>query len=161
MNKNIITEEGYKLIKKKLSDLEKQSKLIADKLTYARLDGDLSENADWIVLRENLENTHDKINRIRKILENSDVVEKSENSDKVVQVGSIIKYLIINNDGVEVNKELEIEITSEMDSDPFVGKVSYLSPLGSALLNKEIGEVVEINNSNVLNKYKVRILKIR
>jgi len=46
MNKNVITKEGYQLIKKRLSDLEKQSKLIADRLTYARLDGDLSENAD-------------------------------------------------------------------------------------------------------------------
>jgi transcription elongation GreA/GreB family factor len=46
MNKNIITKEGYELIKKRLSDLEKQSKIIADKLKYARMDGDLSENAD-------------------------------------------------------------------------------------------------------------------
>jgi transcription elongation GreA/GreB family factor len=46
MNKSMITEEGYQLIKKKLSDLEKNSKIIADRLSYARLDGDLSENAD-------------------------------------------------------------------------------------------------------------------
>ncbi|WNE41842.1 MAG: Transcription elongation factor GreA [Mycoplasmataceae bacterium] len=161
MNKNVITKEGYQLIKKRLSDLEKQSKLIADRLTYARLDGDLSENADWIVLRENLENTHDKINRIRKILENSDVVERNENSEKIVQVGSVVNYLIIDNSGTSTNKELEIEITSEMDSDPFVGKVSYLSPLGSSLINKEVGEEVEVNNSNVLKRYKIRILKIR
>jgi transcription elongation GreA/GreB family factor len=108
-----------------------------------------------------LESTHDKINRIRKILENSEVIERNENNENIVQVGSIVRYSIIKNSGLENDKESEIEITSEMDSDPFVGKVSYLSPLGSSLINREIGEIVEVNNSNILNSYKVRILKIR
>ncbi len=46
MNKNVITEEGYQLIKERISKHEQESKEIADKLSYARLDGDLSENAD-------------------------------------------------------------------------------------------------------------------
>ena len=46
MKKNIVTEEGYQLMKKKLNDLEADSKRIASNLSYVRLDGDLSENAD-------------------------------------------------------------------------------------------------------------------
>jgi len=44
--KVLITESGYLILKNKLIDLEKNSKIISDKLKYARIDGDLSENAE-------------------------------------------------------------------------------------------------------------------
>jgi transcription elongation factor GreA len=152
----MMTKNGYQLLKSKLIDLEKESKIISNKLTYARIDGDLSENADWKALRENLEITHDKINKIRKDLENSNIIQGNDKNNDSVRIGNKVVYSIIGKD-----ETLEVEITSEIEANPFVNKVSYLSPLGSALLNKEIGKVVEINNSNVLNKYKVKILKIR
>ena len=163
----MMTKNGYQLLKSKLIDLEKESKIISNKLTYARIDGDLSENADWKALRENLEITHDKINKIRKDLENASIIQGNDKNNDSVRIGNKVVYSILNNDEKVGNfskqsfETSEVEITSEIEANPFIKKISYLSPLGSALLNKEIGEVVEINNSNVLNKYKVRILKIR
>lgn len=158
----MITEKGYQLIKKRLSELEKNSKVIADKLSYARLDGDLSENADWIILRENLEIAQDKINKMRTLLENSDVISKSDHEEslKFIQVGSNVSYCILKSDGTLETKESEIEITSEMDSDPFVNKVSDQSPFGASLIGKEVGDIVEVTSPKVSNNYKVKVLKI-
>lgn len=156
----MITEKGYQLIKKRLSELEKNSKVIADKLSYARLDGDLSENADWIILRENLENAQDKINKMRSLLENSEIISKNEEDAEFIQVGSNVTYAILKNDGTLEETTSEIEITSEMDSDPFVNKVSNQSPFGSSLIGKEVGAIVEVVSPKASNSYKVKVLKV-
>ncbi|WNE41359.1 MAG: Transcription elongation factor GreA [Mycoplasmataceae bacterium] len=164
MNKSMITEEGYQLIKVKLRDLEKNSKEIAERLSYARLDGDLSENADWIVLRENLESTHDKINRIRKVLENSDIVKgNTQINCQFIQIGNKVSYSIFDSSNIISDEISEIEITSEIDSDPFINKISYQSPLGSSLIGKSVGDILEIMSSKNLNKrsYKIKVLKIK
>jgi len=154
--KILITEKGYQLLKNKLIDLEKNSKVISDKLTYARIDGDLSENAEWKALRENLEITHDKILRIRRDLDNATIITGNDNNNESVRIGNKVLYSLLN------RKEIsEVEITSEVDSDPFINKISYLSPLGASLLNKKINEVVEINKSHPLNNYRIKILEIK
>jgi len=151
----LITENGYQLLKNKLIDLEKQSKIVSDKLKYARIDGDLSENAEWKALRENLEITHDKILRIRKDLDNSTIIKGNNNTDSI-QIGNRVIYSINNN-----NETSEVEITSEVESNPFVNKISYLSPLGASLMNKKVGEVIEIKNSRNLNSYQIKIIEVR
>lgn len=62
LNRNLITKESYQLKKNKLIELEENSKTITDKLKYVGIDGDPSENSDWISLNKNLELTYDKIN---------------------------------------------------------------------------------------------------
>ena len=154
--KVLITESGYLILKNKLIDLEKNSKIISDKLKYARIDGDLSENAEWKALRESLELTHDKILRIRRDLDNATIITGNDNNNESVRIGNKVSYALLN------RKEIsEVEITSEVDSDPFINKISYLSPLGSSLLNKKVGELVEINKSHVLNNYRIKILEIK
>ncbi|WNE41674.1 MAG: Transcription elongation factor GreA [Mycoplasmataceae bacterium] len=152
----LITENGYQLLKNKLIDLEKQSKIVSDKLKYARIDGDLSENAEWKVLRENLEITHDKIIKIRKDLENSNIIQGNDNNNNSIRIGNKVLYSIVGKD-----ESLEVEITSEIEANPFINKISYLSPLGSSLMNKGVGEVIEIKNSRNLNNYQIKVIEVK
>lgn len=160
---NIITEAGYQLVKKKLSDLEKEKKEIADRLSYARLDGDLSENAAWIALRESLEKVQDNITRIRNSLEEYEVISfDHKQSYKSIQIGNKVTYEAVSKSSFEdQQKKMEIEITSEIDSDPFVGKISYQSPLGSSLLGKEVGDIVDVVIPKSSNNYKIKVLEIK
>lgn len=162
MNRTIITKKGYQLLREKISKLEEYSKKITEKLVYAKIDGDLSENADWIVLKENWENNRDKINKMRYLLENSDIISKSDNKEemKFIQIGSNVIYSMLNDDFSLQEKTFNVEITSEIDSDPFVGKISHQSPFGSSLIGKEVGNIIEIISSNHSNNYKVKVLEI-
>jgi transcription elongation factor GreA len=162
MDRTIITKRGYQLLREKISKLEEYSKKITEKLVYAKIDGDLSENADWIVLKENWENNRDKINKMRYLLENSDVILKSDDKEEMrfIQIGSNVVYSILDDDSSLQEKTLNVEITSEIDSDPFIGKISHQSPFGSSLIGKEVGDIIEIISSNRLNNYKVKVLEI-
>src|SRR5688572_30522320 len=99
----LITEQSYQLIKDKLIELEKESKIIAERLAYAKTDGDLSENADYNALKEKLEINHDKIRRIRKELENSKIIKRNDNNNQSIRIGNKVEYLIIN-----TNKTFEV-----------------------------------------------------
>jgi transcription elongation factor GreA len=96
------------------------------------------------------------------VLENSDVIKGSNfNGREFVQVGSKVTYSIIDKSGKLNQESSEIEITSEIDSDPFVGKVSHQSPLGSSLIGKKIGDIIEVVSSKILNNYKIKVLEIK
>lgn len=156
ININLITEHGYQLLKTKLVELEKESKIIARRLSFAKMDGDLSENADYNALKEKLEVIHDKIYKIRQDINNSKVITGNDNNNDSVRIGNKVKYTNLN-----TNETLEIEIASEVEANPFINRISYKSPLGLALMNKKVGEIISITNSKNLNAYQIKILEIK
>ncbi len=61
-----------------------------------------------------------------------------------ITIGSIIK--------IEISGEIkELQIVGSADVDPTNGKISYLSPIGEALLGRKAGEQFEINLPNGKN----------
>ena len=125
--------------KEKIAELQKEleylktdrRKELAENLARARGLGDLSENAEYHNAREEQGYAEDRIRQIEHILKTAKVVASVKNTG-VVQVGS----------KVEIKKKSErmgkmIEIVGGEESDMIVGKISYKSPLGEALLGKK------------------------
>jgi transcription elongation factor GreA len=143
-----LTKESLEKLKKELNYLETgKRKEIAERLRHAVSFGDLSENAAYQEAKEAKAFLEGKILELKKIIGNAVVVEEQKLANQV-QIGC--KVLVDSQDGRE-----EFEIVGPEETDPLQRKISYESPLGKALLNKSVGEVVEINTPEGKRKYKI------
>ena len=129
----------------KLSQLKKEMEDIRDKLKMARLDGDLSENADWKILNEKLENLQQQDFLLReKLFILKDRVESE---------------ILITFQLLETGEEKVVKLTEEWDADPTQGRISVTSPLGLALAKKQVGEIAEVQTPERV--YKIQIINIK
>lgn len=133
-----LTEEGFKNLKAELDELVnvKRPKLV-ERLSYARQQGDLSENSDYINAKEEMEFLDGRISELEEVLKNADVVNSDSPSNGGVGVGTKVT--------VKVNgQEHVFNIVGEWEADPMQKKISPESPLGMALVGKNVGETIEV-----------------
>jgi len=153
MNKEkLITEEGYKNLQQQLVSLYSDSSTIAQQLELARLDGDISENSAFLLLREKFADCQGKINSLKNYLEKA-IIVKEVKDNSLVQLGKQITYQTTD------KRKKTVKLVNEFEADPFQGKISFISPFGSLLLNRKIGDTLEIGSKQ--GKYQIQILEIK
>ena len=149
-----LTQEGLAELKKELDELinvKRPENIQAIK--EARALGDLSENADYDAAKNDQAEIEGRIKRIEKMLENVEIIEKTISD--VVTLGSTvcIKYC---DDDDEID---EYQIVGSQEADPFMSKISNESPIARAIMNKHVGDVVEVESPNGV--YKIEITEIK
>lgn len=133
-----LTQSGYDNLKSELDELVevKRPKLV-ERLSYARSQGDLSENSDYINAKEEMEFLDGRIAELEDVLKNASVVSTVGNGSNGVGVGTKVT--------VKVNgAEHVYDIVGEWEADPMNKKISPESPLGMALVGKNVGETIEV-----------------
>ena len=146
---NYITEEKRKALEAELKDLKgPKRKEILDALAYAKSLGDLSENAEYHQAREDQGKLEERISRIEKVLESSEVV--SGGGGDIIEVGS--KVVVIK-DGEKTEKTYQIVGSEEADMSQ--GKISNKSPFGKALFGKMKGDEISFQTPNGKVDYKI------
>ena len=133
------TKEGYQKLIDELDYLKTvRRQEIKEQLKEARSFGDLSENSEYDEARDNQAKCEARIAELEYLIKNAIVITEDEASKKVISIGStvVIRY----KDGTE--KKYYIVGSNEVD--PANGKISDLSPIGSALIGHEAGESVYI-----------------
>lgn len=133
-----LTKDGQDALRKELDELlnSKRPNLV-DRLSNARSQGDLAENSDYQSAKEELEFLDGRIDELEEVLQNASVVQSSKSGDSGVGVGTKVT--------VKVNgKETIFNIVGEWEADPINKKISHESPLGIALIGKNIGDMVEV-----------------
>ena len=146
-----LTAEGAERLKNELAYLKGPARdQLAQRLRAAIQQGDLSENADYISAKEDQAFLEGRIQELEAVLRTAVIMEKT-NSD-VVTVGST----------VTVQEESFDPETYYMvgakEADPRNGKISNESPIGRALMDHKVGDVVEAETPS--GKLKFKILKI-
>ena len=139
INQIKLTKEGYETLKKELAALvdEKRPKLV-ERLSFARQQGDLTENSDYTNAKEELEFLDGRISELEGVLKTASIVDgRSNHKADGVSVGTKVT--------VKVNGDRHIyEIVGEWEADPVNKKISHQSPLGQALVGKKVGEKVDV-----------------
>ncbi|MCA9352852.1 transcription elongation factor GreA [Patescibacteria group bacterium] len=138
MEREFLTAEKQVELKKELEFLktEKRSEIL-ERLAFAKSLGDLSENAEYHTSKEAQGKNEARISQIEAILKNAVVVEA--NTDGIIDVGSIVT--LIKKDSGE---EKTYQIVGNEEADFASGKISFESPLGSALMHKQQGDEVSV-----------------
>jgi transcription elongation factor GreA len=114
-------------------------KEIAAKIAEARAQGDLSENAEYDAAREEQGLLELRINKMEKTLMRSAIIDESEISIEKVGIMTFVKVL-----NKKTKKNNVYQLVSAEEADFEGGKISVSSPIGKALLNKVIGDSVQV-----------------
>ncbi len=145
-----LTQEKFDELKKELDHLKTvRRKEIAESLEYARSLGDLSENAEYQEARDLQAAIEERIGYLEKTIKEAKIVANDKRGD-VVGLGSIVTiqkekdkdsrtYTIVGSDEANIHDK----------------KLSYLSPLGEALMGKTKGDEFQFETPTGKQKYKV------
>ena len=147
-----LTAEGLAQIKAELEQLTGPRRTeLAARLRAAIQMGDLSENADYHQAKEDQGFLEGRIQELEYLVRNAVVIEKSANQD-IVSVGSHVTIQ-------EADDPAETyHMVGPKEADPRNGRISHESPIGRALVDRRVGDEVEVETP--AGKIKFKILKI-
>ncbi len=136
----LLTREGYDKLVAEHEELVAVRRLeVAERLKEAISYGDLSENAEYDAAKNEQAELEEKILRLETMIRNAKVIDESEISSDRVNLGHTVKVQYLDSDETE-----EYTIVGSNESDPFEGKISNESAVGSALIGTGVGEEVSI-----------------
>lgn len=148
-----MTYEGIKKLEDELEYLKTvKRKEITEKIKVALGYGDLSENSEYDEAKNEQAFTEGRILQLENMLKNAEVVE--EMSTDKVRIGTIVKVK-----DYDFDEEVEYYIVGSAEADPLNYKISNESPVGAGLINKKVGDIVEVNVPEGVSKFE--ILEIR
>jgi transcription elongation factor GreA len=149
-----ITRDGYNQLHKELENLKKVVRpKVIKAIEEARAHGDLSENAEYVAAKEQQSFVEKKIREIEQKLANSEIMEAINLQIDKVGFASVVTLENLDNGG-----KVTYQIVGPDESDISSGKISITSPLGKALIGKEVDEEIRVQTPGGLKKY--TILKI-
>jgi len=119
----------------------------------ARAHGDLSENAEYHAAKERQGFVNARLNQLKKRLAEMSMVDFSKIPHDRVGLGSKVVVLDVNKD-----EEISYNLVTSEEADAANGKISTSSPIGRALLGKEVGDVVKVQIPGGLKE--LEILKL-
>ena len=136
----------FKMSAERLDELKKEleylqtvrEKEVAEQIKEARSFGDLSENSEYDEAKTEQGKLYSKIAEIKNLIENAEIIEDSETTDKVGN-GSVVTIRDVEFDEIETYK-----IVGSQEANPAAGKVSDDSPVGRALMGHGVGETVNV-----------------
>ena len=149
--KNLLTYQGLQKLEDELQNLKVvKRKEVAQKIKEAREQGDLSENAEYDAAKDEQRDIEARIEELEKILKNAEVVVEEEADLDKVSIGCSVKIL-----DCEFDEELEYKIVGSTEANSLKGKISNESPVGKALLGKQVGDTVTVETPAGEFSYKV------
>lgn len=145
-----LTAEKFAELKKELEHLKTvRRKEIAESLEYARSLGDLSENAEYQEARDMQAAIEERILHLEQVIKEAKIVANDHKGD-VVGLGSEVSIQKVGE-----KNTLTYTIVGAEEANIHEHKLSYLSPLGEALMGQSKGEEIEFMTPNGKQKYKV------
>ena len=135
-----MSQEGYDKLVAELKQLESVDRPKASAAIAEAADkGDLSENSEYDAAKEAQRHLEDKINDMKMTIAQAKLVDVSRLSDEAVQIMSTVEMTNMGN-----NSKMKYTIVSETEANLKQGKISIQTPIAQGLLNKKVGDVVEI-----------------
>ncbi len=146
---NLLTDEGLKSYEQELEYLKTvKRKEVAEKIKVALSFGDLSENSEYDEAKNDQAILEARITQIEEILQNAKIIDESELSNELIHIGSKVRLR-----DCEFDEEAVYQIIGSNEADPFEGKLSDESPVGSALLGHRVGDTVDVDTPDGTIKF--------
>lgn len=155
MEKFQITKEGYEKLKAELHHLKHEERpRIIQAIATARELGDLKENAEYHSAKDKQGFIEAQISDFEDKIARAEVVDVSKQSGNKVKFGATVNLEDLDN-----GKKFTYKIVSEFEANIDNGLISSTSPVARALMNKEVGDEVEIKIPNGVANYEIIAIK--
>jgi transcription elongation factor GreA len=146
----IMTSQGHEDLKRKLAVLKEERPKITDEIRKAAADKDFRENAPLEAAREKQGHIEGQIRDIENTLKHAKIVESSEEQGLRISIGDTATIV----DTVSEEK-ISYTLVGSKEANIKQGRISIVSPMGQALFNKEVGEVLEVNAPSGVLHYRI------
>lgn len=130
--------EGYERLIAELKALREERPKIVDAIEEARAHGDLSENAEYHAAKERQGQVEMMISDLEDKVSRSQIVDPASLSGDKVIFGATVSLLD------DDDKPVKYQIVGPYEADAKIGRISYNSPLGKALIGRKAGDEVEV-----------------
>jgi transcription elongation factor GreA len=150
----LVTQRSYEMKQnelKYLMDVEIPNN--SKEIGVAMEKGDLRENAEYKFALEKQEFLKQQVKKLNDALNRAQILKFEDIKTNTVSVGTIVTLNSLTEDKTE-----KFTILGPWESEPTKKVISYTSPMGETLLNKSVGDAVELGTKN--NKRRYKILKI-
>ncbi|CCI86575.1 transcription elongation factor GreA [Lactobacillus gigeriorum] len=147
-----MTPEGYRQIEAEIAKLKQDRPRRIKILQAARALGDLSENTEYTEAKRDLGHLQSRIRYLEKQLKYAEIVEKQD--DGLVNLGKSVELRFDDDDEVET-----YQVVGRMEADLALGKVSFDSPLGQAIMKQAAGTTVTVEAP--AGNYQVTIVAVK
>ncbi len=149
-----MTPAGYKALADEQDHLiHTERPKICEIVSWAAGNGDRSENGDYIYNKKRLREIDRRLRYLKKKLDNCKIVDpKDQQGLDRVFFGATVTY------AREDNTEITVHLVGVDEADFKQGKINWLSPVGKALLKKEVGDTATVQTDDGTEE--IEILKI-
>ena len=130
--------EGYEKLTADLQNLRQERPKIVDQIEEARSHGDLAENAEYHAAKERQGQIEAQIAELEDRVTRAQIIDPASLSGDKIVFGATVT--VLDDD----DKKQRYQIVGMTEADARQGRISYDSPLGRALIGKQVGEEVEV-----------------
>lgn len=139
-NVQYYTKDGYENLRAELQDLKGRGrKEIADQIQKAREMGDLSENAEYDAAKDAQGILEMKIAKLETLVANARILNEADINTSKAYILSTVTLKNLKN-----KQKVKYTLVAEKEANLRKGKISVQSPVGKAILGKEVGDIIEI-----------------
>jgi transcription elongation factor GreA len=138
MEKVPMLAEGYERLTADLKALREERPKIVDAIEEARAHGDLSENAEYHAAKERQGQIEAQIADLEDRVSRAQIIDPSSLSGDRIVFGATVTLLD------DDDKPIRYQIVGQTEADAKVGRISYNSPLGKALIGRKAGDDIEV-----------------
>ncbi|MCB0347462.1 MAG: transcription elongation factor GreB [Bdellovibrionales bacterium] len=140
MSKNYITKNGFEAMRSEFHELlYVERPKVVEVVAWAASNGDRSENGDYLYGKKRLREIDRRVRYLKNRLEDAEVVDPKVIVSEKIVFSATVK--IADEDG----NEKTYQVVGEDEIDPNKGLISWKSPIGKALLGREVGDEVKIH----------------
>ena len=146
-----MTREGFAKLKEDLEKLLKveRPKNIRD-IEEARAHGDLSENAEYHAAKERQSFIEGRIQEFKAKIAQAHIIDPASINQSRIAFGARVKVYDLNTD-----EEIEFILVGPDEADVRSGKISVTSPVGKALVGREVGDEVTVRAPAKTMEYEI------
>ena len=157
MDKIPMTPGGHEALQEELKNLKTVERpAIVKAIAAAREHGDLSENAEYHAARERQSFVEGRIGELEDTTKRAEIIDTTKLKGKTVRFGARVKLA-----DEETDEENTYQLVGEFEADIEKRKISIMSPLGKALIGREMGDSVEVTTPNGVRYFEVVSVRFR
>jgi transcription elongation factor GreA len=149
-----LTSEGHAAMKSELEALKDERPRVVEQIRHAAADKDFRENAPLEAAREHQGQLEARIRDLETTIKGATIIKERTSIALRVGIGCTVSLCDLGS-----GEQLHYTLVSPSESNPTKGKLSIASPTGKALLDQEVGTVVEVTAPVGTFRYRIEDVK--
>ena len=146
-----MTKQGYERLQEELRRLQSKDRLeVIQAIAVAREHGDLKENAEYHAAKEKQGHIEGRIMELKDKVGRAEVIDCSNIDCEKIVFGAVVTVLDLDTD-----QEEKYQLLGPEEADVKKGSISILSPLGSSMIGKSLGDEISVKTPGGLRTLEI------